>query len=158
MLIRVTLSRINNQHIFLIFPAFSKLLSSIILKEKLCRKFSFPTIRGGPKPRSFGRRPKLFSLRLRHRPPKLSLETFGLSFYPKSWLLLHINFDLKDNFDLENLFPKSRFLPWTSLGLEYNLRPKVLLKSFGDRSRSRRLKSFGLRPKDRSFGPPLQIL
>ena len=60
--------------------------------------------RGGPKLRSFGRRPKLFSLRLRHRPPKLSLETFGLSFYPKSWLLLHINFDLKDNFDLENLF------------------------------------------------------
>ena len=58
--------------------------------------------RGGPKLRFFGRRPKLFSLCL--RPPKLSRKTFGLSFYPKLWLLLDINFELEDNFDLQNLF------------------------------------------------------
>ena len=85
-----------------------KFIQYLILKLQSMPKWNSEdqnmVARGGPKLRSFGRRPKLFCLRLRHRPPKLSLETFGLSFYPKSWLLLHIIFDLKDNFDLENLF------------------------------------------------------
>ena len=48
--------------------------------------------------------PKLFSLRHWLWSLKLLDKTFGLSFYPKPWLLLDKNFDLKDNFDLENSF------------------------------------------------------